>query len=662
MDPSQPKKIRKKKLEKNIRPSDNSSNPRKNEDGGALFASVAAERDRLRHRKKDSTPNQLDNISDDVEPSKTRKKVKKTKKVKKKFIKSNNGDDGTNSNSVNSQNKDYINDDPNEAPPLAMPFKVKDKLKEQLKQNEQAVRKTSTKIRTPKNKQPVSDSNSANVPKKTRKKKKYKRPLKKKIENPESNAVNNNVNLNNSPKRTIHRIIINKSNSSNREPLIKSDISDEEESASSKKVINKPKNVNGIRPSSSASSTKSLNQKHKDTSSKGKNYSDTSNNSNAIKKSSSSVSSKKIPIIKDEYDEKIDSTIDEEEEVDKKYIPKLRNDEIINQIKKQMFDSDDKEPSRSQDENHSSDYDKNNNNNYENEEEEEEEEDDNENEAMNEKDKSKSKYDYSDSNDDINNLILSPVHGREHRPLSDGTLKDINNNTHSNSGIIGSIVSQSDDDYSYDENSNDKQANKRKNKMADFIITNNKVQKIDLIRRNKNDYNRGNSDPTLDFLEFNDSASSGKKKVNFDNFNNQNNKRTNFLNVNMDINLNRNPNRHQSVRIQKINPQINNNNNNFIRNNGSNINNKNIDIGPIAFPKFIPKPHNFHLQNHSNAKFPINDDEFHDFEQTSKKKINLSPPIDFQIQIIPNPPIIAIDDELSHYNRDILLKEIKRQQ
>ena len=86
------------------------------------------------------------------------------------------------------------------------------------------------------------------------------------------------------------------------------------------------------------------------------------------------------------------------------------------------------------------------------------------------------------------------------------------------------------------------------------------------------------------------------------------------------------------------------------------------DIAQFNFPKFTPKPINFHLQNYTNAKFPINDDEFHDFEQTSKKKIDLSPPINFQIQIIPNPPIIAIDAELEVYNRDKLLKEIKRQQ
>ena len=82
------------------------------------------------------------------------------------------------------------------------------------------------------------------------------------------------------------------------------------------------------------------------------------------------------------------------------------------------------------------------------------------------------------------------------------------------------------------------------------------------------------------------------------------------------------------------------------------------DKGRLCFP--------YRQTQHSNlVKMQFLKDSKKNDEQKrkkTKKKIDLSPPINFQIQIIPNPPIIAIDAELEVYNRDKLLKEIKRQQ
>ena len=84
---------------------------------------------------------------------------------------------------------------------------------------------------------------------------------------------------------------------------------------------------------------------------------------------------------------------------------------------------------------------------------------------------------------------------------------------------------------------------------------------------------------------------------------------------------------------------------------------------PLAYPPFQPRPISLGFPQYHN-RFPINDDEFHDFEpapnkKEADKKLNLITPINFQIQLIPKPSIIDIDEEFKPYNREKLFKEIK---
>ncbi|OHT09330.1 hypothetical protein TRFO_21827 [Tritrichomonas foetus] len=86
---------------------------------------------------------------------------------------------------------------------------------------------------------------------------------------------------------------------------------------------------------------------------------------------------------------------------------------------------------------------------------------------------------------------------------------------------------------------------------------------------------------------------------------------------------------------------------------------------PSVFPQFTPKPLSIRFPKYLN-KFPINDDEFHDFEpnltkKEENKRINLVTPINFQIQLIPNPPIIDLDREFAPYDVENLIQQIKKQ-